>query len=96
MQCATGKHWKNKRGEPSFADWNDILQWQAQLVRGVAIPWRLLRPGELVKTYRHFDAVILDRPRLAAGAPDNYITPSTKDAIIGWCDMQFKKLPVLD
>ena len=95
-QCATGKHWRKKRGEPSIAHWRDILQWQGHLVRAVAIPWRLTRPTELVSAYRHFDdAVILDRPRLAAGGPDSKISNDIKKAIVRWCARQLKKLPTV-
>jgi hypothetical protein len=95
-QCATGKHWKAKRGEPSIADWRDILQWQAPLLRAIAIPWRLPSRDEMIVAHRHFDdAVILDRPRLAAGAPDIQIAGAVKASLVRWCRSQFKKLPTI-
>jgi hypothetical protein len=98
-QCATGKHWKKKRGEPAISDWRDILRWDAQLLRAVAIPWRLDaridRGFHYVRTYRHFDAVILDRPRLVAGTPDRFLADDVKDQIVRWCEKQVVKLPSL-
>ncbi len=98
-QCATGKHWTKKRGEPALPDWRDILRWDAELLRAVAVPWRLdarIDGGfHYVRTYRHFDAVILDRPRLAAGDPDRFLADDVKDQIVRWCEEQVVKLPSL-
>lgn len=98
-QCATGKHWKEKRGEPALSDWRDMLRWDAQLLRAVAVTWRLDaridRGFHYVRTYRHFDAVILDRPRLVAGTPDRFLEGDVKDQIVRWCEDQVVKLPGL-
>jgi hypothetical protein len=95
-QCATGKHWKKKRGEPSITAWQDILQWNAKLVRAVAVPWRLEGPSEFRENFRHFDgAVIFDRLRLARDNPDRSLNDDAKDSIASWCEAQIKKLPTL-
>jgi hypothetical protein len=95
VQCATGKHWREKRGEPSLADWQDVLLWNAPLVRVVAIPWRLKTTQEYAENYRHFDAVILDRPRLVYGRPDRFLEGDTRTALANWCRGQIQKLPTL-
>ena len=35
-QCATGRHWKEKSGEPKLAMWDNILVWDSGLVRALA------------------------------------------------------------
>jgi hypothetical protein len=94
-QCATGKHWRKKRGEPSFEDWRDILQWQAKLIRAVAVPWRLDYPQDVISNFRHFDAVIIDRPRLNFGFSDKFLSAEVIAAIVEWCQAQALKFPVL-
>lgn len=95
-QCATGKNWKSKRGEPSLAQWRDIYQWKSVLVRAVAIPWRLESNEEISRTHRHFDdAVVLDRIRLLSGNPDSFLDPRTRESILDWCKVQLTRLPPL-
>lgn len=95
VQCATGKNWKVKRGEPSIAEWQDIFQWNAGLIRAIAVPWRLEAPSEYAQNFRHFDSIILDRMRLVCGCPDRFLDPSTRKLILSWCGKQIKKLPTL-
>src|SRR5262249_38567337 len=40
-QCAAGKHWRKKTGQPALQRWQHLIQWNAHLLRAVAIPWRL-------------------------------------------------------
>jgi len=98
-QCATGKNWKKKRGEPSLTDWLDIFKWNAPLLRAIAIPWRLYKNTDSgfdrIRTYRHFEALILDRPRLVSGCPDLHLEPSVAVSIRKWCRAQIKKFPKL-
>ena len=96
-QCAVGKNWKKKRGEPWIADWRDLLQWKGFLVRGVAVPWRLSGAWGITRAYRHFDdALILDRPRILAGAPDRHIDQNTRRDVELWCEPRVHLLPVLN
>lgn len=96
-QCATGKNWTKKRGEPSLADWQDILQWNAKLARAVAVPWRLEGRWDIRKAYRYFDdAVILDRPRLISGNPDGFLDEGVRNDIVTWCEALIRSLPRLD
>ena len=95
-QCATGANWLDKRGEPSLEDWRDLLQWNGKLLRGVAVPWRLEDPWSIKRAYRHFDAMILDRPRIAQGDPDRFLDDECKDEIRGWCEPLLTSLPVLN
>lgn len=98
-QCATGKNWKKKRGEPSITDWSDIFKWNAPLLRAIAIPWRLDKSTDSgfdrIRTHRHFEALILDRPRLVSGHPDLHLESSVAASIRKWCRAQIKKFPKL-
>jgi hypothetical protein len=94
-QCATGKHWRSKTGEPSLAQWKDIFRWDATLVRSIAVPWSLC-PKERVKTFRRFDeAVVLDRFRLLSGNPDNYMSDILRSDLMEWCQARVGELPKL-
>lgn len=92
-QCALGKNWKKKRGEPALAEWQDIFVWNGHLVRAVAIPWRLQGMSEYRDTYRHFDGLVLDRVRLLCGMPDSHLDEGTKAELRTWCTSIMKRLP---
>jgi hypothetical protein len=96
-QCATGKNWKKKRGEPSIKDWSDIFVWNGTLLKTVAVPWRLdTSDFNYVRVHRHFDsAVVLDRPRLIAGDPDAKLEVEIRKKMTTWCRKQIKKFPKL-
>jgi hypothetical protein len=99
-QCATGKHWKKKKGEPSITEWADIFRWNAYLLRAVAIPWRLDKSTDSgfdrIRTFRHFDsALVLDRPRLVAGNPDRHLDTKMAKSMRQWCKEQLPKFPKL-
>lgn len=93
IQCATGQNWKAKRGEPSYEEWRDIYQWDSTLLRAIALPWRLDSKFDYKQTFRHFDAVVLDRLRLCAGSPDSALDVSTRSAITLWCKARIDELP---
>ena len=81
-QCATGRNWKRKRGEPPLAEWLDVLKWDAKIVRSVAVPWWFESSREYVRFYRYFDeAVMLDRRRLLSGRPDKFLDQDARDKI---------------
>ena len=96
VQCAAGEKWTEKKGEPSLANWRDILRWDAELVRGVAVPWRLQGRWDIRRAYRHFDALILDRPRLLAGNPDAFLDEHTKTELVSWCVPLFQAFRRID
>jgi hypothetical protein len=94
-QCAVGKRWWTKTGEPSIADWRDIFRWNSALKRGVAVPWRLEDPSR-ARTHRRFDgAVVMDRPRLVDGHPDRFLASDVRSELTRWCQARVKKLPRL-
>jgi len=94
-QCATGKHWRKKTGEPSLSQWRNIFQWDAKLIRGVAIPWSL-SPEERIRTHHTFDdAVVFDRFRLLYGDPDAHLTETVREEMIEWCTARLSELPSL-
>lgn len=88
VQCAAGKDWKQKLGAPSIEAWSNLLLWKTMLVRAIALPWRLGgRRGDW--TYgRIFSmssgAMVLDRPRLLAGNPDEHLDPLARDEVAQW------------
>lgn len=86
-QCATGLHWQGKSGEPSIENWHDILRWDGKLVRVVAVPWHL-EPKEKIRTYRRFEAVVLDRFRLLSGRPDSFLDATVKEELEEWWKAQ--------
>lgn len=95
IQCAVGKNWNTKRGEPMPESWQDILQWCGPMMRVVAMPWRLEMPWDYNRSFRHFGAVILDRPRLNHGSPDRRLDDPTKDEIRKWCNRQLARIPLI-
>ena len=95
-QCAVGENWRSKRGEPSVTEWQDILRWNAQLIRAVAVPWRLDESFDYRRAYRHFDgAMIIDRPRLSFGRPDAFLDSTVSGTVSKWCGEVVSKLPAL-
>jgi hypothetical protein len=94
-QCAVGNAWKSKTGEPSLTHWRDIYKWNAQLLRMIAVPWRLSAEYDITRTHRLFEAIVLDRPRLSAGAPDRFLDSSARSDITKWCTGRLSKIPTL-
>jgi hypothetical protein len=96
-QCATGKNWTKKRGEPSIEDWKDIFLWNGALLKAVAVPWRLdTSVFDYARVHRHFNgAVVLDRPRLIAGDPDGKLDAEVSKKLRTWCRKQIKRFPRL-
>jgi hypothetical protein len=95
IQCAIGKHWKNKRGEPTLEAWENIFQWVGPRLRVVAIPWRLDETWNYKRAYLHFGAVILDRPRLNCGGADRKLKSDVASEIKDWCALQIAKIPLI-
>lgn len=97
MQCATGRHWREKRGEPTLEEWRNVLMWKGKIVRSVAVPWWFESSGEYDRYFRYFDeALVLDRRRLLAGRPDEYLANDVKDMVLEWCQAQIAHLPALE
>lgn len=94
VQCATGKNWTKKKGEPSTEDWRPLFQWDSTLVRAVAIPRRLKNPSaEYARFWRHFDgAVILDRMRLCGDNFEPSIDAAMRNRILSWCRNRLKEI----
>lgn len=96
IQCATGKHWKGKTGEPSVTEWSDLLRWNSLLVRAVAVPWRLEPPDDYFRTFRRFDsAIVLDRLRLLSVDADDLLPAPIKEEILAWCAGRLSSIPTL-
>lgn len=98
-QCATGKHWIKKTGQPSKKKWHNILNWNGDLLRAIAVPWRLDEDSSpltnYVSAHAHFDALVLDRPRLVYGNPDRWLKGKAKGEIAEWCEEQIQRFPRL-
>jgi len=94
IQCAIGKNWKKKKGEPMLEAWEHIFDWVGPRLRVVAIPWRLDESWDYKRAYIHFGAVILDRPRLNRGVVGN-LQNETADEIREWCDLQIARIPLI-
>ena len=92
-QCATGKNWEQKRGEPALARWSTVIDWDGVMIRAVAVPW-WLEPTQYSKYFRYFDsAIVFDRRRLLAGEPDDHLDANTQNQIEAWCAAQIAALP---
>jgi len=93
-QCAAGKGWKRKTGEPSLARWRAILDWQSTLIRAVAVPWRFEKPEYDYPRYaEHFDAIVLDRMRLCGADLEPSLDVSVRANLDGWCSERIGELP---
>lgn len=105
-QCATGANWRGKKGEPALTEWSKYIDWSSPLLRAIAVPWRLApgaprlergvtnRRAALARYCARFDgAMILDRPRLAAGRPDAFLDDSCSAQSISWCSERLCEFP---
>ena len=96
IQCATGKYWRDKRGEPSITAWSDLLQWNSTLVRAIAVPWRLEEPYDYLRTFRDFGgAIVLDRLRLLAAGAEHLVAAGRRRQILRWCESGLSEIPTL-
>lgn len=93
VQCATGANWKEKLGEPSIAKWEKYIDWDATLVRALAIPWAVRPRSDLFKMSLDFDgAIVLDRWRLVAGIRDETLAADHRHRLDQWVRRQIKAL----
>lgn len=97
VQCAAGKNWKQKLGDPSVSAWQNLLLWNSMLIRAVALPWRLGgRKGDwrYSRIYQMSNcAMVLDRPRLLTGRPDVHLDPRVRSEIEAWWRRAINKIP---
>lgn len=95
LQCASGRDWRKKRGEPTVGRWDDLLRWDAAIIGAVAVPFWLASRAERVRQFRHFgkNMLILDRPRLMTGSPDDSLDGVHRLLIVRWCEAQARRLP---
>jgi hypothetical protein len=93
VQCACGENWRDKVGEPSLGDWQDLFVWKGRLVKALAVPWRLVKPWDVNRTGRKFEAVVLERDRLSRGRPDSSLHDDVKSEIVAWCEPRISALP---
>jgi len=85
VQCATGKNWNAKRGEPSLTKWREYIRWHAVTVRVLAIPWAVRPRHQLARIYADFDgAVVFDRWRIVAGRPNEKLDSSHQKTLRRW------------
>ena len=97
IQCATGRHWQSKTGEPNLTKWDNILVWDCTRVKALAVPWWFADSKRYAQEWRRFDkAIILDRRRLLAGAPDDHLDERYNSVIVEWCEEQMARLPRLN
>lgn len=94
VQCATGANWKtDKSGEPRMALWRKYIAWNGPTYKAIAIPFCLRGKGELERaSASHGDAVVFDRLRISAGAPDQEIDDVIRKKLVKWCSAKFAKL----
>jgi hypothetical protein len=95
FQCASGRDWRKKRGEPTIGRWDDLIRWDAVVIGAVAVPFWLESPSDRLRQFRHFgkNMLIIDRPRLMAGSPDARLDSSYLPLVAGWCAAQSERLP---
>lgn len=95
VQCATGANWKtDKSGEPRMELWRKYIAWNGPTYKALAIPFALRGKGELERaSVSHGNAVVFDRLRISAGAPDQKIDEVLRKKLVKWCSGKFAKLP---
>ena len=96
IQCATGRGWREKKAEPTIRMWRDLLRWNAELLRAVAVPFWIGTDRGYATEHRRFDgAMVIDRPRILATDPESVVPTDTVEALAGWCSDQLDALPRL-
>lgn len=97
IQCAAGQNWKSKLGDPSTTAWHNLLVWNTSIVRAIALPWRLGgRRGDWSYSRVHSmanGAMVLDRPRLLLGKPDQHLDPDVRPEVSEWWRKAVRLLP---
>lgn len=96
VQCATGNNWESKKLEPAANRWEDLIHWESNLVRAVAVPWWWGERDDYRRWFRRFDkAVVLDRARILMGRPDDRLAGADRNEILRWIERQAKGLPAM-
>jgi hypothetical protein len=93
IQCATGENWSTKK-EPSLEEWKSYIQWRAQLIRALAVPWRMDFAGLGWRDIMRLEAVALDRLRLVSyGNADSLLHRDAIEPLKTWCRARIAELP---
>jgi len=96
VQCATGANWaSHKQGEPRMELWRRYIAWDGPQYKCLAVPFVLRERGQLERAcFGHFSAIILDRIRIAAAAPDEALSTDLRERLVAWCRAQLAKIPM--
>ena len=97
MQCASGKHWKDKLYTPDLQVWTKIINFMATPRKAFAIPFAL-PDKEFKERCNRVDGMLLDRYRILAAVNYNteWTSHSLKKEIIKWIAPRLQKLPRYD
>ena len=75
--------------------WRKYIAWNGPTYKALAIPFTLRGKGELERaSVVHGNAVVFDRLRISAGAPDREIDEALRKNLVKWCLAKFAKLIV--
>jgi hypothetical protein len=94
VQCATGANWSSdKPSEPRLPVWEKYISWDGPRLKALALPFTLRERGELEKaSIRHFNALVLDRIRIAGALPDENIDVDLRKKLSDWCSARFASI----
>jgi hypothetical protein len=96
-QCATGRNFKAKKGEPPLDEWKRLIHWRSLLIRAVAFPWRRnVSDHKFGRLAIRFEAILLDRHRLNSGGnADGFLDEWARRDLAEWCRRRIAEFPLL-
>jgi hypothetical protein len=95
IQCASGKHWEEKKHTPDIETWKRIIAFNLTPVRGMAIPFAFADHNEFRKLAASVNGVFLERSRLigAFSRSSCGVSQSLTKKLVTWTKRQIRSMP---
>lgn len=97
IQCASGNNWKDKKSTPKIALWEKLIDFTTKPLRGIAMPFALLKEEFRREANDDLLALILDRHRigsLPSGTPDSWPDAELRADLNAWIKPRADALPL--
>lgn len=95
IQCATGKHWKEKLHEPNLELWKDYIHFSLVPLKSIVIPMDIDNENEYRKIMRNQNTLLIDRLRILSASKykKHWLDSSIKREIVSWVKSRLKFMP---
>lgn len=95
VQCASGENWESKRSTPILSIWRKLLDFTTDPIRGISIPFALMRDEFRRKANYDLLVLLMDRHRVCAPRDEvdrNWVAEDLRISLNNWLDSRVAAL----